>query len=274
MQQAFFKTKICRIQNVSSWCVTGHSKGFKWVLLPWLVSGDSSGVPFSQLKMRQVMSFSKLLSSDWIYLNPLGGNSEGSGWWPEAHSDEQRNSSFPVFLFWDLRPAVWSQGNSLDLRNWKRSFSASLKAPRSLKNFYSISWWVTTIFPSLPNLKSQVWISIVRVRCQWRKSNRLLLRLELGHLTPCCKSDVFIIIIYNRYAYIFIIIYIYKYHYYVLLYNSAQNISHSHIHSKTCLVKLMTFQLEGSGGIWEVWAGFWGVSGTIRRFQRYSEGLS
>ena len=143
----------------------------------------------------RVMSFSKLLSGDWIYLNPLGGNSEGSGWWPEAHSDEQRNSSFPVFLFWDWRPAVWSQGNPLDLRNWKRSFSASLKAPWSLKNFYSISWWVTTIFPSLPNLKSQVWISIVRVRCQWRKSNRLLLRLELGHLTPCCKSDVFIIII-------------------------------------------------------------------------------
>lgn len=64
-----------------------------------LVSGDSSDVHFSQLKTRQVMSsqcfnlsespwrkpmFQKGRKGAYFYLS----NGEGSGWWPEAHSDE------------------------------------------------------------------------------------------------------------------------------------------------------------------------------------------
>lgn len=53
MQRVFFKTKICGIQNVSS---SKNFQMFKRYCVDCLVSGDSSGVHFSQLKTRQVMS--------------------------------------------------------------------------------------------------------------------------------------------------------------------------------------------------------------------------
>ena len=121
-----------------------------------------------------------------IYLNPLGGNPkvvDGD----RKHipmSSETRLSLW--FLFWDLRPAeAWSERKACWPEELEKKFQRFFKGPVILKttsNSLSIGSWVTHIFPSLPRLKPQVWISIVRVRCQWRKSNRLLLRLELGHV--------------------------------------------------------------------------------------------
>lgn len=113
-----------------------------------LVSGDSSDVHFSQLKTRLVMSFN-LSESPWRKPMFQKGR-KGAYFYLETAkvvdgdrkhipmSSETRLS--PWFLFWDLRPAeAWSEGKPVDLRNWKRSFSASLKAPWSLKQLLTVS---------------------------------------------------------------------------------------------------------------------------------------